>query len=103
MLLRNKDNIIPALNNLAIILERQSGEKILASRSDNAGEIQKVLGEWKTQDGVIPQATAPYSSYQNGTAERGIQSSEHNIRSMLKDAQLPVEFWCYAAEADGHQ
>jgi hypothetical protein len=79
LLLKNKDDIIPTLNNLAVVLERQSREKILASRSDNAGEIQKVLGEWKTKDRVIPQSTALYSSYQNGLAERGIQSSEHDI------------------------
>ena len=43
--MKNKDDIIPALNNLAVVLKRQSREKILASRSDNAREIQKVLGE----------------------------------------------------------
>jgi hypothetical protein len=102
LLLVSKGDIIKELNKLATILERQTGEKILASRSDNAGEIQKILESWKTKDGVIPQSTATYSSNQNGPAERGIQTSENTIRAMLKDSQLPVEFWCYAAKADAH-
>lgn len=102
LLLKNKDDIISALDQLILELERQTGEKLLATRSDNAGEILKVLSTWKVKEGVIPQTTATYTSSQNGAAERAIQNTEEEVRSSLKQAELPVEFWCYAAEAGAY-
>ncbi|KAI0997030.1 hypothetical protein K3495_g11153 [Podosphaera aphanis] len=69
----------------------------MAVRSDNAGEILKVLGSWKRDNGVAVENTSPYSSNQNGTAERGMQSTVYATRAMLKEAGLPVEFWDEAA------
>lgn len=100
LLLKRKDDIIPALDQLALQVERQTGEKIIATRTDNAGELIKVLSSWKVKDGVKHQLTATYTSSQNGPAERAIQTSETDARAMLKDADLPVEFWCYTIEAD---
>jgi hypothetical protein len=39
------------------------------------------------------------SSHQNGSAERNIRTAEANIRAILKEAELPLEFW---DEAIGH-
>lgn len=102
LLLKKKDDVIPALNQLAKTIELESGEVIKGARSDNAGEIKKVVEEWKASRGTSSQSTAIYSSYQNGPAERGIQISENGVRALLKDAKLPVEFWCYAVMADAY-
>ena len=40
-----------------------------------------------------------YTLAQNGTAEQSIQYTENNVRAMLNNAELPVEFWCKAAKA----
>lgn len=48
------------------------------------------------------QHTEPYTSAQNGSAERSIQSTETSIRCMLDHAKLPVEFWCEPAQAQAY-
>ncbi|KAI0990802.1 hypothetical protein K3495_g17385, partial [Podosphaera aphanis] len=99
-----KKSDLPAkLNELSIVLERQSGEEILAGRSDGAPEILKLFGEWKSKRGIVPQTTAPYSSNQNGMAERAIQTSEKEARALLEDSNMPVEFWDYAVESGAYK
>jgi hypothetical protein len=78
--------------------ELATGLKIMAVRSDNAAEIREKLDEWSRQ-GVREEPTVAYEgSHQNGIAERNIQEVEAGIRSALKDAGLPLEFWDWAAE-----
>ncbi|POS81931.1 hypothetical protein EPUL_006128, partial [Erysiphe pulchra] len=102
LLLANKSELSKKMNELSLMLEKQSGEEILAGRSDNAPEIIKLFGEWKSKRGIVPQTTAPYNSNQNGTAERGIQSSEREARALLEDSGMPVEFWDYAVESGAY-
>ncbi|KAI0992407.1 hypothetical protein K3495_g15778, partial [Podosphaera aphanis] len=102
ILLAYKSELPKKLNELSIVLEKQSGEEILAGRSDGAPEILKIFGEWKSKKGVVPQTTAPYSSNQNGVAERGIQTSENEARALLQDSEMPVEFWDYAVESGAY-
>ena len=72
--------------------------KIIAVRSDNAAEIREKLDDWSRQ-GVRREPTNAYGgSHQNRIAERNIQQVEAGIRSSLKDAGLPLEFWDWAAE-----
>ncbi|KAI1006165.1 hypothetical protein K3495_g2047 [Podosphaera aphanis] len=98
-----KKSDLPAkLNELSIVLERQSGEEILAGRSDGAPEILKLFGVWKSKRGIVPQTTAPYSSNQNGMAERAIQTSEKEARALLEDSNMSVEFWDYAVESGAY-
>lgn len=40
------------------------------------------------------------TSNQNGPAERNIQTCKNSMRAMLKDANLPLEFWDEAVETD---
>lgn len=98
LFLKAKSDIIEALNEWGNVVERQSGFLILAVRSDNASEILKVLKNWRQNNGAVAQSTAPYSSHQNGTAERAIQSTVYATRAMLKEAKLPVEFWTETAK-----
>jgi len=44
----------------------------------------------------------PYTSSQNGTVERSIQTSEGNVRAMLKGANQGVAFWDEAVMAQAH-
>ena len=41
-------------------------------------------------------------SIQNGVAERAIQTTENSVQAMIKDAELPIEFWVKAAETDAY-
>lgn len=63
LLLSHKSELLNKLNELSVLLERQSREKIIAGRSDIALEVLKIFGEWKSKSGVVPQTSAPYSSH----------------------------------------
>jgi hypothetical protein len=82
--------------------EQRTHMRIGAVRSDNASEIREKLDEW-SKLGVIEEPTTTYTgSHQNGVAERSIQQAETDARAMLKDADLPLEFWDWAVEADSY-
>ena len=83
-------------------VELQSGCKLQAVRSDNAKELKVILDSWCNSIGIVPEYTVAYNSLQNGIAERGIRTSENQIRAMLHDAGLPIEFWPEAGEADAY-
>lgn len=100
--LKSKDQAIPELRRWKAKVELQTGKKVKACRSDNAPELKLVMNQWETEDGVQADYTVTASSNQNGPAERSIQTAEHAMRAMLDDAQLPIEFWDEAAEADAY-
>ena len=79
------------------MVEKQTSLKIGAVRIDNATELKALLKEWLTTDGIQEELTVSHSSFQNGPAERSIQTSENDFRAMLKDQNLPIEFWDKAA------
>jgi hypothetical protein len=83
-------------------VELESGYKLQAVRTDNAGELLKQIENWYDSAGVILQTIVIHSLYQNGPAERGIQLTEEGIRALCKDANLPLQFWCFAAETSGY-
>jgi hypothetical protein len=102
LLFKSREEVLPKLNRWRKSVERNSGYKVLATMTDNAPEILQTLKEWETNDGVRVGSTEPYTSAQNGPAERSIQYTENNVRAMLDDAELPVEFWCEAAQAQAY-
>jgi hypothetical protein len=75
------------------LVEKQKSLKIRAVRIDNATELKALLKEWLTTDGIQEESTISHSSFQNRPAERSIQMSENDFRAMLKDQNLPIEFW----------
>ncbi|POS85179.1 hypothetical protein EPUL_003992 [Erysiphe pulchra] len=85
LVLTHRSDLAKKLYGLSIILEKQSGETILAGRSDGAAEILKLFGEWKLKRGI-----------------RAIQTSENEARVLLEDSKMPVEFWDYAVESGAY-
>jgi hypothetical protein len=102
LLFRDRTEIKAALNKWKKKVELRTGKRVMAARTDNAPEILETLNEWGNEHGIAVQTTETHTSAQNGPAERSIQYTEHNVRSMLDDAELPVEFWCEAAEAQSY-
>jgi len=41
-------------------------------------------------------------SIQNEVAERVIRITENSMRAMIKNAELPIEFWAEAAKTDAY-
>lgn len=102
LLFKTREEILPALKLWKKKVELFSSYKLLATMTDNAPEILETLREFEEQDGVTVGTTEAYTSRQNGTAERSIQFTENNIRAMIDDSGLPVEFWCEAAVYQSH-
>jgi len=74
LLFKDRKEILPRLNKWKVQAELETGHKLKASRTDNAPEILETLHEWENS-GVAVQTTEPYTSSQNGLAERSIQYS----------------------------
>ena len=102
LLLKQKSDAPGCLRTFKLVVEKEIGEKIKAVRTDNAPELLHTVDLWKKQDGVEIQSTVTASSHQNGAAERNIRTAEANMRSMLKEAGLPLEFWDEAVETEAY-
>jgi hypothetical protein len=89
---KDRKDIVQCLQNWKKVVERETDLKIMSVRIDNATELKALLKEWLTLDSVREEDTVPYSSFQNGPAERSIQTTEHDFRAMLKGQGLPLEF-----------
>lgn len=99
---KDRKSIVRELNTWKKVVELQSNKKLKAVRLDNAKELLSIVNQWVKECGLILQDTEPYTSHQNGIAERSIQTTEGCIRAMLHDAELPIEFWDEAAIASSY-
>ena len=77
-------------------VETVTGRKIRRLRSDGAFNT----AAWKTYCqplGILQEFTAPYSSAQNGLAERAIRTTIDDVRTLLRDSNLGHSYWAEAA------
>ena len=92
-LLRSKGDAPQAYDRFKTRFETQHDSKVRILRTDNEGEFRSDHMTKKLQDqGVIPEATTPYSSYQN-PAERCIQTICRIATSMMEYAGAPSGMW----------
>ena len=76
--------------------EMSTGNKICRLRSDGTFGT----GAWKDLcecHGIRQELTAPYSSAQNGLAERAIRTTIDDVRTLLRDSGLGHSYWAEAA------
>ena len=80
---------------LEIITQYETMVKIL--RTDNALEFtQKAIEELCLAHGIVHQTTCPYTSQQNGVAERKHRHLLDMVRTLLLDMRVPQYLWCEA-------
>ena len=73
-----------------------TGGKICRLRTDGAFDS----AAWRTYlrgCGITHEPTAPYSSAQNGLAERAIRTTIDDVRTLLRDSGLGHSYWAEAA------
>jgi transposase InsO family protein len=98
MLLARKDQAPILLSNLLRSWATTTGRPVKSVLSDNTKELTcKTLQEFYSAQGITPLTTAPYSSSQNGQAERALLTIQNSIRSALSFLKLPTRYWDYAA------
>ena len=100
--LRNRTDAVAALIQWRKDVTLEVQTELKAARADNAGELVKQLEAWHKEFGLSVELTEPYKSLMNGVAERHIQSSENGMRALLKDSDMPNEFWPEALETDAY-
>ena len=76
--------------------ETLTGKKIRRVRTDRAFK-SKAWEEYCQQHGITHEFTAPYSSAQNGLAERAIRTTIDDVRTLLRDSDLSHSYWAEAA------
>ena len=96
--LKHKSDAPAELAKWKMVVELRTDLKVRAARSDNAPELIQAVEDWES--GVQHQTTTIASSHQNGKIERNIQTAEADIRAMLTESKMPIEFWDEAGEYD---
>jgi hypothetical protein len=98
LLLARKDQAPLLLSNLLRSWAITTGRPIKSVLSENAKELTcKYLQDFYSAQVITPLTTAPYSSSQNGQAERAIRTIQNSIRSAISFSKLPARYWGYAA------
>ncbi|KAM1823768.1 hypothetical protein FF1_025765 [Malus domestica] len=95
--LKQKSEVFGAFKKFKAAVEKESGCKIKAMRSDRGGEFtSKEFQEFYKANGIRRPLTVPRSPQQNGVAERKNRTILDMARSMLKSKRLPKELWAEA-------
>ena len=76
--------------------ETTTGRKIRRMRTDRAYQ-STAWEEYCQSHGITHEFTAPYSSAQNGLAERAIRTTIDDVRTLLRDSGLGHSYWAEAA------
>ncbi|CAI7771264.1 unnamed protein product, partial [Closterium sp. NIES-54] len=76
------------------MVERESGKRVKAIRSDRGGEfLGAEFRSWLKRHGIKHQLTMAYTPQSNGVAERAKRTIIEGGRTILVDSGLPLRFW----------
>eukprot|EP00253_Pinus_taeda_P031801 PITA_31801 len=95
--MQNKDQKFSKFVEFKEIVEKETGKKVKALKSDNGGEYMS--NEFKifcAKEGIQWELKTPHNPQQNGVDERKNISIVGVPRAMLHDQSLPLQFWVEA-------
>ncbi|CAI7884005.1 unnamed protein product [Closterium sp. NIES-54] len=76
------------------MVERESGKRVKAIRSDRGGEfLGAEFRSWLKRHGIKQQLTTAYTPQSNSVAERAIRTIIEGGGTILVDSGLPLRFW----------
>ncbi|CAI7933766.1 unnamed protein product [Closterium sp. NIES-54] len=76
------------------MVERESGKRVKAIRSDCGGEfLGAEFRSWLKRHGIKQQITTAYTPQSKGVAERANRTIIEGGRTILVDSGLPLQFW----------
>jgi hypothetical protein len=93
---KSDSSTIAAFDAFRVKAESMTGRKIRRLRTDNAYN-SAAWSEYCQKHSIVHEFTAPYSSAQNGLAERAIRTTVDDIRTLLHDSGLSHSYWAEAA------
>lgn len=92
--IKQKSEALEVFKKFKAVAETQSGQKLKILRTDGGGEYtSKAFEEFCEAQGVVHEVTPPYTPQHNGLAERRNRTLLDMARSMLKQKNMPHEFW----------
>ena len=91
--LRGKDGASQALQVWHRLVENRSGEKLKILVTDNGELVSQSVADWCADSGIEHQLTAPYTSAQNGRAERLHRTLMNKTRTMRLACNAPTFLW----------
>jgi transposase InsO family protein len=101
--LRLKSDTFSTLSNFFAYVRTQFGVPIQGLQSDNGREFDNLNARsFFASHGVLFRMSCPYTSAQNGKAERVIRTTNNIIRSLLFHASVPPTFWVAALNMATH-
>ena len=98
---KSDSSTITAFDAFRVEAESLSGCRIRRLRTDRAYN-SSAWAEYCQQHGIVHEFTAPYSSAQNGLAERAIRTTMDDVRTLLRDSGLSHSYWAEAASYSVH-
>jgi len=97
---KHKDEAFKMFNEFKALVENQIGKKTKIFMFDNGGEyISNEFIDFCKKEGIKKETIVPYTSEQNGVAERKSRSIVEVVCAMLHDQKLPKFLWGEATNA----
>jgi len=101
--LRLKSDTFPTLSNFFTYVHTQFGCTIKSVQCDNGREFDNSASRaFFLAKGVTLRMSCPYTSQQNGKAERTIRTTNNVIRTLLFQASMPPSYWADALATATH-
>jgi len=101
--LTSKDEAVDALLECIQMYKTQRGSYVQTIQADNGGEFtSNYLKNELKKKGITLQMTIPYTSQQNGVAERMNRTLVDRARTMMIEAGLATKYWQHAMSTAAH-
>ena len=95
--LRHKSDVAKHIMSFHAYATTQFSSPIRAFQTDNGREFDNsVLRKFYSEHGIVLRLSCPYTSQQNGKAERVLRTLNKGVRALLLHAALPPIFWVEA-------
>jgi len=93
-LMKKKSEVFSHFKRWKVMVEKQSGKKILNFRTDRGGEyMSNEFRNFLLDEGITHELSVAGTPQQNGVAERMNRVLQERARSMLIDSGLRAELW----------
>lgn len=97
--LGHKSQVYSVFSVFSVFVKNQFGKNIKAFQCDNGKEYNNALfHQFCNKNGMTFRFSCPYTSSQNGKAERKIRAINNIMRTILSHSSVPESFWHHALE-----
>ena len=96
-LLKTKSKVTSSIKNLCNMIKCQFGTRVKGLRTDNAKDfLNHEFSQFLASKGIKHETSCPYTPQRNGLAERKIGDIVDKGRSLLIQANAPLNLWGFA-------